>query len=84
MRGTGRRLFPRQKNSIMFKYILERAGDINWMGISALVTFFAIFIIASFVILRSKPEYIRKMSNMPLEDGTTPIANQEIANHHEK
>ncbi len=68
----------------MFKYIIERAGDINWMGISALVTFFALFVIASVVILRRNPEYIRKMSNMPLEDGTNPIANHETANSHEK
>lgn len=69
----------------MFKYILERAGDINWMGVSALVTFFVLFVIASAVILRRNPEYIRKMSNMPLEDGTgNPVANQEIAYRHEK
>ncbi len=68
----------------MFKYIIERAGDVNWMGIFALITFFAMFVISSFVILRSRPDYIRKMSNMPLEDGTNPIANQETANSHEK
>lgn len=69
----------------MFKYILERAGDINWMGISALVTFFVLFVIASVVILRRNPEYIRKMSHMPLEDGTrNPIANHETAYRHEK
>jgi len=68
----------------MFKYIIERAGDVNWMGISAMVTFFAIFIIASVVILRRNPEYINKMSNMPLDDGTQPINNHETAYRHEK
>jgi hypothetical protein len=69
----------------MFKYILERAGDINWMAISALVTFFVLFVIASVVILRRNPDYIRKMANMPLEDGTgNPIANHETAYRHEK
>lgn len=68
----------------MFKYILESAGDINWMGISALVTFFAIFIIATLVILRKNPEYIRKMSNMPLDDQFNSVTNHETAQHHEK
>lgn len=75
---------PKQKWIVMFKYILEQAGNINWMGISALITFFAVFVIASLVILRSKPEYIQKMANMPLEDGATPIINHETANSHEK
>jgi hypothetical protein len=68
----------------MFKYILEQAGGINWMGISALVTFFAIFVIATAVILRKNPEYIRKMSNMPLDDNTNPVTHHETAHHHEK
>ncbi len=69
----------------MFKYILERAGDINWMGISALITFFAIFVISAIAILRRKPEYIHKMSRMPLEDGSQSIyPTSEIANRHEK
>lgn len=69
----------------MFKYILERAGDINWMGISALITFFAIFVISAVAILRRNPEYIRKMSHMPLEDGSQSIyPTSEIVNRHEK
>jgi hypothetical protein len=68
----------------MFKYILEQAGGINWMGIFALVTFFAIFVIASMVILRKNPEYIQKMSNMPLDGNSNPVTNHETAQHHEK
>ncbi|MBK8703837.1 MAG: hypothetical protein IPN33_09550 [Saprospiraceae bacterium] len=51
----------------MFKYILQDAG-INWMAIFALITFFALFVIAIVVVWFRTPEYIHKMSNLPLED----------------
>ena len=36
----------------MYKYILEGAGNINWMAIFALITFFTLFVIMLFAILR--------------------------------
>lgn len=65
----------------MFKYILENAGSINWMAIAALITFFAIFIVSSAMILRSDKAFITKMSNMPLEDSFPQTAQTE--NRHE-
>ncbi len=53
----------------MAKYILEAAGNINWMAVFSLVTFMAIFITSSILILRRNSDYIEKMSNMPLNDG---------------
>ncbi len=64
----------------MFKYILENAGNINWMAIAALMTFFTIFLVSSAVILRKDKAYIRKMSYMPLED-TYPQTTQTENNH---
>ena len=64
----------------MYKYILESAGDINWMAIFALLTFFSMFVITAFVVFRSKPAFIDKMANLPLEDSITT----EIDDHHEK
>lgn len=66
----------------MFKYILENAGDINWMAIFALVTFFFIFIVASATVFWSKPDYIDKMASMPLDD-SNPL-NTEISDRYEK
>ena len=66
----------------MYKYILENAGDINWMAIFALLTFFAMFLISLMVIFRHKSAYIEKMSNLPLED-SYPITT-EIGERHEK
>jgi hypothetical protein len=52
----------------MYKYILENAGDINWMAIFALVTFFLMFVISSIAILGTKKSFIDKMANLPLEN----------------
>lgn len=66
----------------MFKYILSNAGNINWMAIFALLTFFLLFVISSVTILRRNPGFIRKMSHLPLED-SHPLTT-EIADKHEK
>jgi len=55
----------------MFKYILEGAGNINWMAIAALLTFMVIFLTSAVLAFRSKAGYLDKMANMPLEDSTT-------------
>lgn len=52
----------------MFKHILESAGDINWMAISALLTFFTVFMVSTVLALRSDPKHIDKMANLPFED----------------
>ncbi len=57
----------------MYKYILESAGNINWMAIFALLTFVAIFLISLLVVIRRGKEYSRKMANMPLEDGGSSL-----------
>ena len=52
----------------MYKHILENAGDINWMALFALITFFALFIIGIVTVFGKNKAYIEKMSNLPLED----------------
>jgi uncharacterized membrane protein (DUF485 family) len=51
----------------MFKHILSGA-DINWMAIFALVTFFAMFVIAIIAIFAADKKYIDKMARLPLEE----------------
>jgi len=52
----------------MFKYILQGAGDINWMATTALVLFFFIFIAGSAWVLTRKKDYVDKISRLPLDD----------------
>lgn len=52
----------------MFKYLLQGSG-INWMGVFVLVTFFVMFIITILTIWQRNPDFIKRMSNLPLEDG---------------
>jgi hypothetical protein len=66
----------------MFKYILEGAGNINWMAIAALLTFMVIFVTSAVLAFRSKAGYLDKMANMPLEDSTHPLTAEN--DQHEK
>ena len=64
----------------MFKYILEGAGNINWMAIASLLTFMTVFIISAMMAFRSPSTFIDKMANMPLDD-STPSFNAENDRH---
>ncbi|MCF8245981.1 MAG: hypothetical protein K9J37_14990 [Saprospiraceae bacterium] len=52
----------------MFKYILQNAGDINWMAVVALIMFIVTFLSGSAWILTRKKEYVDKVSRLPLDD----------------
>lgn len=52
----------------MYKYILESAGDINWMAMFALITFVIVFAVAIIQVLRRNSKHIRYMSELPLLD----------------
>lgn len=52
----------------MYKYILAEAGNINWMAIFALLTFFILFVMSAVLIMRRNGAYIEKMSHLPLEE----------------
>lgn len=67
----------------MYKYILESAGNINWMAISALLTFFTVFMVSIVLVLRTNKDYIDKMAHLPLEDDTHTL-NSETESHYEK
>ncbi len=52
----------------MFKYILSTAsGDINWMALFALLTFFTIFMIAVFQVFFQNKKHSKYMSDLPLQ-----------------
>ncbi len=52
----------------MAKYILQNAGNINWMALFALITFLTIFIISIILVLRKNNSTIKHMADLPLED----------------
>jgi hypothetical protein len=66
----------------MYKYILEGAGDINWMAIFALVTFFLLFVIVLITTYRTQPSTLNRLANLPLDD-RDPLT-FETADRHEK
>lgn len=56
----------------MYKYILSTAsGDVNWMGLFALVTFFTIFSIVLFQIIFQRKKYNDYMSNLPIDNNSS-------------
>jgi len=52
----------------MAKYILEGAGNINWMAIFALLTFVIIFTVSTLLAFRKNNPVIKRMENLPLDD----------------
>ena len=52
----------------MYKYIIEKAGESEWMALIPLLLFFIIFISITIIALTRKKEYLDKMSRLPLED----------------
>lgn len=52
----------------MYKYILESAGNINWMALFALLTFFFVFTVSALLVFRKSTEQLRRVSSLPLED----------------
>lgn len=54
----------------MYKYILQGAGQINWMALFALLTFVTVFLISVVMVFGRKQSYLDKMSNLPLEDSS--------------
>lgn len=52
----------------MYKYILEGAGNINWMAVFALVTFVFIFSLATLLIFTKSKGEIQRQARMPLDE----------------
>jgi len=53
----------------MYKYILQSAGNINWMAIFALLTFLFIFLMGVVLAFAKDKEQIKHFVSLPLEDG---------------
>jgi hypothetical protein len=66
-----------KKNKIrkMYKYILETAGNINWMALFAMLTFMFIFILSAILAFTKNSKEIKYMSELPLNSDNEPNDN---------
>lgn len=56
----------------MYKYILEQAGNINWMALFALLTFVFIFSLSAYLAFKKDKGELKRIADLPLhndEDG---------------
>lgn len=58
----------------MYKYILESAGNINWMALFALLTFFIVFSMSIYLAFMKSSKELREVANLPLAEDD-PINN---------
>lgn len=58
----------------MYKYILETAGNINWMALFALLTFFIVFSISIYLAFVKDSKELEHIADLPLSDDS-PITN---------
>jgi cbb3-type cytochrome oxidase subunit 3 len=52
----------------MYKYILETAGNINWMALFALLTFFFVFTLSIYMAFIKDKKELEEVANLPLMD----------------
>ena len=52
----------------MYKYILESAGNINWMALFALLTFFFIFTMSAYLAFVKDAKELQHIADLPLAD----------------
>jgi len=50
----------------MYKYIIAEGGNINWMAIFALLTFFWVFTVSVITVFFKKKAFIDHMASLPL------------------
>ena len=60
----------------MYKYILEQAGNINWMALFALLTFCFVFGTSLWLVLRRDKNYINHMAHLPLDEDSLTTQNK--------
>lgn len=60
----------------MYKYILETAGNINWMALFALLTFFFVFSMSVYLAFIKNSEELNEVAHLPLVDDD-PINNTQ-------
>lgn len=57
----------------MYKYILESAGNINWMALFALLTFFIVFSMSIYLAFVKDKKSLQHIADLPLADDEPSI-----------
>lgn len=52
----------------MYKYILQSAGNINWMALFALLTFFIIFSMSIYLAFIKDKKELQHIADLPLAE----------------
>jgi hypothetical protein len=52
----------------MYKYILQTAGNINWMAVFALMTFFFVFLMSVYLAFVKDAKSLQHIADLPLSD----------------
>ena len=60
----------------MYKYILETAGNINWMALFALLTFFFVFSMSIYLAFIKDKKQLEEVAHLPLLEDD-PINNSQ-------
>ena len=60
----------------MYKYILETAGNINWMALFALLTFFFVFSMSIYMAFIKDKKQLEEVAHLPLLEDD-PINNSQ-------
>lgn len=50
----------------MYKYILQTAGNINWMAVFALMTFFFVFLMSVYLAFVKDTKSLQHIADLPL------------------
>lgn len=61
----------------MYKHILQSAGNIHWLAIGALLTFFTVFVVSAILVFKKESSYLKRMSEMPLDKVNSSTSNNE-------
>ena len=61
----------------MYKYILESAGNINWMALFALLTFFIVFSMSVYLAFIKDGKELEEVAHLPLLEDD-PFNNPQI------
>ncbi|MCB0659052.1 MAG: hypothetical protein KDC57_23070 [Saprospiraceae bacterium] len=62
----------------MFKYIINHAGNVNWMAILALLTFMTIFVMSVVLIFRKDKKYLDHMAHLPLDEDDDSLSSTTL------
>ena len=65
----------------MIKNVLSDLGGVGLYGVVSICLFFAVFITAIVITLRTRRSYLNHMGALPLEDGSVTPTTYNVSSH---